>query len=131
MSVTEGRELEKLHEGFRFFSYLLLFLSLYLNRLDYFTAHGIHFPAFYPLVEKLQNLGFLANVYKSKTVCLVFLAITCIGTKANKDRELTVSAIVWQVLTGLVLYWGSLILFEFFPSAYQIRRCRNRSTALN
>ena len=118
MSMTEGRELEKLHEGFRFFSYLLLFLSLYLNRLDYFTAHGICIPAFNPLVAKLQNLGFLANVYKSKTVCLVFLAITCIGTKAHKDRELTVSAIVWQVVAGLILYWGSLILFESFPSVY-------------
>ena len=120
MSVTEGRELEKLHEGFRFFSYLLLFLSLYLNQFGYFTAHGIHIPAFYPLVAKLQNLGFLANIYKSKTVCLVFLAITCIGTKANKDRELTVSVIVWQVTAGLVLYWGSLILFESFPSAYLV-----------
>ena len=118
MSMTEGRELEKLHEGFRFFSYLLLFLSLYLNRLGYFIAHGICISAFNPLVAKLQNLGFLANVYQSKTVCLVFLAITCIGTKAHKDRELTVSAIVWQVVAGLILYWGSLVLFESFPSVY-------------
>jgi len=118
MSMTEGRELEKLHEGFRFFSYLLLFLSMYLNQLGYFTAHGIHIPAFNPLVAKMQNLTFLANVYKSKTVCLVFLAITCIGTKAHKDRELTVSTIVGQVIAGLILYWGSLILFKSYPVSY-------------
>ena len=116
--MTEGRELEKLHEGFRFFSYLLLFLSMYLNKLGYFTAHGIHIPAFNPLVAKMQNLTFLANVYKSKTVCLVFLAITCVGTKAHKDRELTVSTIVGQVIAGLILYWGSLILFKSYPVSY-------------
>ena len=118
MSMTEGRELEKLHEGFRFFSYLLLFLSMYLNQLGYFMAHGIDIPAFNPLVAKMQNLTFLANVYKSKTVCLVFLAITCVGTKAHKDRELTVSAIIGQVIAGLILYWGSLILFKSYPVSY-------------
>ena len=118
MSMTEGRELEKLHEGFRFFSYLLLFLSMYLNQLGYFLAHGINIPAFHPLVAKLQSLTFLANVYQSKTVCLVFLAITCVGTKAHKDRELTVSSIVGQVVTGLILYWGSLILFNSYPVSY-------------
>jgi len=118
MSMTEGRELEKLHEGFRFFSYLLLFLSMYLNQLGYFTAHGIDIPAFHPLVAKMQNLIFLANVYKSKTVCLVFLAITCVGTKAHKDRELAVSTIVGQVIAGLILYWGSLILFKSYPVSY-------------
>ncbi len=118
MSMTEGRELEKLHEGFRFFSYLLLFLSMYLNQLGYFTVHGINIPAFNPLVAKMQNLTFLVNVYKSKTVCLVFLAITCVGTKAHKDRELAVSTIVGQVIAGLILYWGSLILFKSYPVSY-------------
>ena len=116
--MTEDRDLEKLHEGFRFFSYLLLFMSMYLNQLDYFIAHGIHIPAFSSLVAKLQNLGFLANVYKSKTVCLVFLAVTCVGTKAHKDRELTVASIVGHVIAGLILYWGSLILFKSYPVSY-------------
>jgi hypothetical protein len=118
MSMTEDRDLEKLHEGFRFFSYLLLFLSMYLNQLGYFTANGIYIPAFHQLVMKLQNLGFLANVYQSKTVCVIFLAITCVGTKAHKDRELTVSSIIFQVLAGLILYWGSLILFKSYPATY-------------
>ena len=114
----ESHELVTLHEGFRFFSYLLLFLSMYLNQLGYFIAHGIHIPAFNPLVAKMQNLEFLANVYQSKIVCMVFLAITCIGTKAHKDRELTVSSIVGQVIAGLILYWGSLMLFKSYPVSY-------------
>ena len=116
--MTEDRDLEKLHEGFRFFSYLLLFLSMYLSQLGYFTAHKINIPAFNPLVAKLQNLGFLANVYQSKIVCMVFLAITCIGTKAHKDRDLTISSIVFQVIAGLILYWGSLVVMGSFPFVY-------------
>ncbi len=114
----ESHELVKLHEGFRFFSYVLLFVSLYLTQLDYFIRFKIHIPAFYPLVEKMQNLRFLAGLYPSKTVCLVFLAITCIGTRAHKDRELKVSTILSQVIFGLILYWGSLIWFKSYPAIY-------------
>ena len=114
----ESHELVKLHEGFRFFSYVLLFTSLYLTQLDYFILKGIQIPAFHSVIEKLQNLKFVANLYPSKVVCLVFLAITCIGTKAHKDRELLVSTIVGQTITGLILYWGSLVVFKSFPAVY-------------
>jgi len=116
--INESNELVKLHEGFRFFSYLLLLLSMYLSCLCFFKSNGIFIPALAPLLEKLEKLDFLSNVYKSKAVCLVFLVITCVGTKAHKDRELTVSSIVWQVLSGMILYWGSLIFFGSFSSVY-------------
>ena len=118
MSMTEGRELEKLHEGFRFFSYVLLFTSLYLTQLNYFVLKGIQIPAFHSVIEKMQNLKFLVSLYPSKVVCLIFLAITCIGTRAHKDRELLVSTIVGQTIAGLILYWGSLIVFNSFPAVY-------------
>jgi type IV secretory pathway TraG/TraD family ATPase VirD4 len=117
---NESRELEKLHEGFRFFSYFLLFLSLYLTQIHFFKAKGFYIPEFTALIEKIMRMDFLAKTVLSKTVCLVFLAITCIGTKAKKDRDLKVSTIVVQVVSGLILYWGSLIVFEKYPPAYLI-----------
>ena len=114
----ESHELVKLHEGFRFFSYVLLFLSMYLTQQNYFVLKGIQIPAFHSLIEKMQNLKFLASLYPSKVVCLIFLAITCIGTKAHKNRELLVSTIVGQTIAGLILYWGSLIVFKSFPAVY-------------
>jgi hypothetical protein len=86
--------------------------------IGYFTRQGLVIPEFGPLVAKLQRMTFLADRYQSKTVCLVFLAITCIGTQAHKDRELAVAVIVRQVLSGLILYWGSLLLFDRYPSVY-------------
>ena len=118
--VNEPRELVKLHEGFRFFSYLLLIVSMYISCLPFFTRQGIRIEQLAPLLEKVSRLGFIADVYKSKAVCLVFLAVTCIGTKAHKDRELTVSVIVRQVIAGMILYWGSLLVFNPYPLAYLI-----------
>jgi hypothetical protein len=115
---TEPHELVKLHEGFRFFCYLLLILSLYVGSSGYFTRQGLVIPEFGPLLEKMQRMQFLSDRYQSKIVCLVFLSITCMGTRAHKDRELAVAVIVRQVLAGLILYWGSLLLFDRYTSAY-------------
>ncbi|WP_167619108.1 type IV secretory system conjugative DNA transfer family protein [Maribellus sediminis] len=114
---NESRELQRLHEGFRFFSYLLLFLALYISQLSYFMEKGLYIPEFAAISDKIVRIRFLGNTALAKTVCLVFLVITCIGTKAKKDRDLKVANIVIQVLIGLVMYWGSLLVFKT-PLAY-------------
>lgn len=116
----EPHELVKLHEGFRFFSYLLLVASLYMTCTGYFSVRGIVIPAFAPLLEKLQRLSFLSGLYLSKSVCLIILVVTCIGTKAHKERDLEVAVIVRQILIGLFLYWGSLIVFTSYPFIYML-----------
>lgn len=116
----EPHELVKLHESFRFLSYLLLFVSIYLSELDFFRSSGLYIPEFSIVFDTLDRLRFLSDHYLSKLVCLVFLIITCIGTKSHKNRELQVGKIVRQVIVGLVLYWGSLILFYPYPAGYSI-----------
>ncbi|WP_297098912.1 type IV secretory system conjugative DNA transfer family protein [uncultured Draconibacterium sp.] len=116
--LNESRELQRLHEGFRFFSYLILFLTLYIDQLVWFMEQGLYIPEFSMVLEKILQIEFLANTLWAKTVCIAFLAITCIGTKAKKDRDLKVSAIVLQVLTGLLMYWGSLLIIVTVPLAY-------------
>jgi hypothetical protein len=117
---NESRELERLHEGFRFFSYLLLFTTLYLTQLKYFMSKELYLPALGPFLGKLMQLKFLGHVVISKAVCMVFLAITCIGTKAKKDRDLEVSTIVIQVIAGTILYWGSILVLPVTVPAYLI-----------
>jgi hypothetical protein len=115
---NESRELEKLHEGFRFFSYLLLFVTLYLTQLSYFAGKGMYLPVTGPVLNKIMQLKFLGHVVISKAVCMVFLAITCIGTKAKKDRDLEVSTIVMQVVAGSIVYWGSILLLPLSVPVY-------------
>ncbi|WP_159523573.1 type IV secretory system conjugative DNA transfer family protein [Sunxiuqinia indica] len=116
--INEPRELVRLHEGFRFFSYLMLLASLYLSRFAFFAGQGIVIPEFMPVYTKLMQLQFLTDSYLSKLTCMVFLMITCVGTKAYKDRELTVSRIVVQLICGMILYWGSLLLPERYTIIY-------------
>ena len=112
--INEPRELVQLHESFRFFSYLLLLISMYLSQIGFFVGRGIFIPELGLVLDKLYQLNFLSDIYLSKLVCLVFLMITSMGTKAHKDRNLTVSGIVVQVLVGTVLYWGSLVLIGHY-----------------
>lgn len=118
MSTTEDKELIRLHEGFRFFCYLLLIVSLFLNERSYLEQKGILITPFSPLVDKLSQLRFLSGIVRSKTVCLFFLMVTCIGTRSAKERELTVGVIVAQVISGLILYWGSLLFLDTYPLWY-------------
>lgn len=115
---NESRELEKLHEGFRFFSYLVLFLTMYLVQSGFFIRMGIYIPEFSPVLEKLLRLEFLSSPVSSKLACLGFLMVTCIGTRAKKDRDLKIHNLVVQVVAGMVLYWGSLLFTRHLPAVY-------------
>jgi hypothetical protein len=78
----------------------------------FFKGLGIYQIQLEALFIKLISIEFLAHPVYSKTICMVFLITTCIGTKAKKDRELKISTLIFQVLFGLVLYWGSLLLIK-------------------
>ncbi len=114
----ESRELIRLHEGFRFFSYFYLILSLYLNQISFFRSLGIYQIELEVLFAKLTKLDFLSDPLYSKLLSLSFLIITCIGTKAKKDRELKVSTLIFQVLIGLFFFWGSLLIVKEQATAY-------------
>lgn len=118
MSTSEGSELIRMHETFRFISYLLLFFSIYLTCMDFFVEKDFFLKGLDPFFEKLARINFLSDLYLSKTVSLFFLMITCIGTKGQKDRALHGSSIVAQVLLGLMLYWGSLLVMETHTDLY-------------
>jgi len=116
----EPYNLVRLHESFRFGSYLLLVTSLYIGQIDFFREWNVYIPMFDPYVETLGRLVFLKDIMTSKIVCLVFLVITCIGTRAYKDRNLKVSVIVGQMFSGLLLYWGSWLLAERYAPGYLV-----------
>jgi len=114
----ESRELVRLHEGFRFFSYFLLLVSLYLIQINFFRSQGLYIPELDGVIAKLQKLQWLVHPVYSKAVCMGFLMITCIGTKAKKDRDLEVSRLLYQLAFGILLYWGSLFLINHQKGLY-------------
>ncbi|WP_439185425.1 type IV secretory system conjugative DNA transfer family protein [Carboxylicivirga taeanensis] len=120
MSQSEGIQLIRLHEAFRFISYLLLLLSFYLTCLDYFVAQDFYLKGLGFVFEKLQQLSFLSQLIPSKLLTLGVLLITCMGTKAQKQPDLKVAVIVLQILWGLTFYWASLWLLPQQPLAYML-----------
>jgi len=114
----ESRELARLHEAFRFMSYVVLLLSLYLGQLGYFKSMGIHKSLLNTLYYKLMQVELLATPVASKGFCMGLLMVTCIGTKAKKDRDLKIGNILIQLGVGLLVYWGSLFVVKHQPVVY-------------
>ena len=61
--LNESRELQRLHEGFRFFSYLILFLTVYIDQLVWFREQGLYIPEFSMVLEKILEFEILANTF--------------------------------------------------------------------
>ncbi|MCT4588889.1 MAG: type IV secretory system conjugative DNA transfer family protein [Carboxylicivirga sp.] len=120
MSQTEGIQLIRLHEAFRFISYFLLLLSLYLCCMDYFVVQDFYLKGLEYVFDKLMQLSVLSQVIPSKLLTLGVLLITCLGTKAQKQPDLKVKSIVLQILSGLAIYWSSLWFLPQYPLAYMI-----------
>ena len=118
MSHQEGTQLIRLHEAFRFVSYQLLFVSIYLTCMDYFVARDFYLQGLDFLFERLMALTFLSDRVYSKLTTLLVLLITCMGTKAQKKPKLNVSKIVLQIILGLGFYWASLLLHPHYTLAY-------------
>ena len=118
MSNQEGTQLIRLHEAFRFISYLLLFLSLYLTCMNYFVERDFYLKGLEFMFERLYQLTFLSDIVLSKIVTLTVLLITCMGTKAQKRPQLSVSVVVAQIILGITIYWGCLWLLPDYTLHY-------------
>ncbi|MBK3518264.1 type IV secretory system conjugative DNA transfer family protein [Carboxylicivirga marina] len=118
MSNSEGTQLIRLHEAFRFISYLLLFASLYLTCLHFFKTQGIYQNEFAVVIERLYRLPFLSDIIYSKLCTSLVLLITCLGTKARKEPDLSIAKIVLQILSGLLFYWTSIFLLPAYTLGY-------------
>ncbi len=116
----EGTQLIRLHEAFRFMSYLLLFVSIYMTCMDYFVAQDFYLKGLEFVFERLYTLTFLSDMVLSKLVTVVVLLMTCMGTKAQKRPQLKISTIVMQILLGITIYWSSLYLVPEYTLFYII-----------
>lgn len=118
MSHQEGTQLIRLHEAFRFMSYLLLFVSFYLSCMGFFVEQNFYLKGLEFIFDKLYQLTFLSDVWMSKWVTTIVLLMTCMGTKAQKKPALKVSTIVLQILLGIGIYWASLYLLPEYDLIY-------------
>ena len=99
------RALAKIMDFLRAVSIILVVANLY-----YFThVQTVDSGQFYMITDKILNnlndeCGLFANTFNSKLYALLFLALSCLGTKGVKNESITWKHIAIAILSGLILF---------------------------
>jgi len=72
------------------------------------------------LLQNIYRTGLFCNFNRSKLIALGLLVISLIGAKGRKDENLNNKTVVIWLLTGLILYFLSSVLFDFNASVKTI-----------
>ena len=70
------------------------------------------------IINNIVKVGLFDGMFKSKLAALLCLAISVLGIKGSKDEKIGYKSIVAFMLTGLILYWLS-VLFFYLPAGLQ------------
>jgi len=113
MQTGENEQaLRKIIDFTRFLGILVLILHFYFCCYGAFSE--LHFT--YPIVNRVLVNIYKLSIFKSilivKSVALVFLVISLIGTKGKKADNIKFSTALTYTILGLLLYFSSSILFK-------------------
>lgn len=109
---TEG--LRKIIDLTRKASVGMLCLHCYYFCYHSFTEWGLTHAFSERLLVNIQDTGLFSEFHISKVVALGLLLISLIGAKGKKDDKLKISQILLPLLSGLLIYVLSHLVF-FFP----------------
>ncbi|OMP80078.1 conjugal transfer protein MobC [[Flexibacter] sp. ATCC 35208] len=92
-------------------SVVLLGLHYYIFCYKAFLIWGLVPDLVKRVLFNIASSGLFSRPYYSKLAALGLLALSLIGSKGKKDEKIQVSAIITFLLSGLLLYGGSALLF--------------------
>jgi hypothetical protein len=98
----ESPELKKMHEFFRAAIYFLVFLEIIV-----FVDFGFNETVNAVLI-KIKRIAIYNNIIYSKLFILLFILLTCTGTKARKKIDLKPSHIFVPISIGFIFFFGSI-----------------------
>lgn len=104
----------------RAISVVLLLLHFYVECYGFFQLHGWTHPVVNRILNNIHRTGLFNSFNKAKLIALAFLALSLLGAKARKDEKPRFRPALMYVSTGLVLYFGSILLFHFLLSIQTI-----------
>jgi hypothetical protein len=114
--MQSGENIQALHRILdltRFISILLLLLHFYSACYPAFHTWGLTFTFVDTMVFNFsKNLFFLSGINKPKIASLVLLIISLLGVKGRKNEKLTLSPILFYILTGLLLFFISTLFLQ-------------------
>ena len=116
--TTDDKTLEKFMGVIRIISVVFLFIHLYYFMFPVWKDLGWYHSFVNKILLRLQNLyGMFSTTWPSKIICLLFLAVGCMGINGKKKEDLSWQDVLWRIAVGFFLFFGSSI---FFMHGYRI-----------
>jgi hypothetical protein len=120
MQTGENEQaLRKIIDFTRFLGLFVLILHFYFSCYAAFNELHIAYPIVNRVLVNIYKLAIFRSMLITKSVALMFLIISLIGTKGKKDEHVKLSNAITYAILGLALYYSSGILFKL-QAAYLI-----------
>ncbi|KAA5541987.1 conjugal transfer protein MobC [Adhaeribacter rhizoryzae] len=119
----DQRALSKLMDFTRLISIFLLFLNIYWFCYSAFQENGWTFPMIDSILKKLdKGSGLFQQSLYSKLASILFLGVSCLGTKGVKSDTISGKKIGIYLILGLILFFANDLLLNFstplIPNAF-------------
>jgi len=113
MQTGENEQaLRKIIDYTRFLGILILILHFYFSCYGAFNEMHLSYPIVNRILVNIYKLSIFKSMLIAKSVAIIFLIVSLIGTKGKKDEKINLSTGVTYSLLGLILYYTSGILFK-------------------
>ena len=118
MNTGEDQQgLRKIIDFTRLISLFILSIHFYLCCYMAFKHWGWTAEVTDRIIENISKTGLFNNILKPKLASLLFLIISLIGAKGKKDEKIYLNAIIAYLLTGVLLYFISVLCFSLKTAA--------------
>jgi YWFCY protein len=108
--------LRKITDFTRLISIFILAIHFYLCCYTAFTQWNLTAEITDRLIANIAKTGLFKGIWKPKLAALLLLVISLIAVKGKKDEKIQHSTIVAYLLTGLLLYFVSILcLYLYAP----------------
>ena len=104
--------LRKIVDLTRLISVFILTIHFYLSCYLAFWQWGWATEFTDQIIGNISKTGLFENLLKPKLAALVFLIISLIAIKGKKDEQIQINPIVAYLITGLLLYFISVLCFK-------------------
>ncbi|HET7117975.1 MAG TPA: conjugal transfer protein MobC [Hanamia sp.] len=114
MSLTGENEqgLRKIVDLTRFASIFILLLHFYFYCYAAFNQWEIKSTITDKLLMNIMHTGLFSNQYTSKFLAIGLLVISMMGAQGKKDEKINRRSIAAYLMIGLLLFFGSSLLFD-------------------
>ncbi|WP_449272098.1 YWFCY domain-containing protein [Hymenobacter humi] len=109
--MEDEKGLRKIMEFMRLFAIVLLGLNIYYYCFGYFRVMGWAPAVVERLLDSFTRNTFLFKAsWVSKTLAVVFLLLSCLGTRGRKDEKVKGISVAGYAVIGLALLYGADLL---------------------